>query len=153
MAVLPKTYEYKIYRDGTYLGSLPNVISDFKYSQQINTAGAQLEVELQIDPDTTDETIEAIQAETGDTITDESGIDLLIERQPDIFGNSASNILLREENDIIVWMFNDNYPNGKQVFQGYITTWKANFGTSNTIHIVVINYGTELDNYIITEGN
>lgn len=50
---IPTTYLYKVYdTSGTYIGLLDNVVSDFKYNQTINTAGTQIEIEIeQNEPD------------------------------------------------------------------------------------------------------
>lgn len=44
---LPRTYEYKVFdKDDNFIGIWPDVISDFGYSQDINTAGAAIQVQL-----------------------------------------------------------------------------------------------------------
>lgn len=146
---LDKKYVYKISRDGSFLGVLPNVTSQFGYSLDINSAGATLVVDIGDTIDTSRNANATIQTEGLDDITDESGTALTTERQPDIVGNSNSNALIRNNNDIEVIEYSPLYPNGRTVFAGYISKWRAKFGSSDGIRLTCLNYGSELDNYLI----
>lgn len=151
MDTLQKKYVYKIYRDGTYLGELPNVISEFGYTQQLFTAGTELSIECGINVDTSSEQPEAILDENGSPILDEAGEILYEERASDVFGDESSLALIRNENDVEAYCYDQANPNGVKVFAGYISTWEADFGGSDNVYIKVLSYGAELDNYIITE--
>lgn len=148
-ADLPKVYYYKISRGGSYLGLLPNVDSEFGYSQDINTPAAQMTIEVSDTPDVQTLPPEYINTEGLSRITTESGDRLTTERAPDIVGNLNSRALIRNNNDVEVYEFSPNYPNGKLVFSGFMSKWKAKFGTSDTIEITVLSHGAELDNYLI----
>lgn len=152
MAVERK-YLYKVSRDGEFLGVLNNVTSEFGYTNEINTAGSSTRITVQSTADVASQSIEAIQTEAGIDITDESSNLLLIERQPDIVGNTNSNALIRNDNDVEVIEFSPENPNGQTVFTGRISKWGSSFGVDNEeIKIDVLGYGSELDNYIIQAG-
>lgn len=146
--VLEKTYQYKIYRDGVYLGNLPNVVSPFSYSQRINTAGAQLTVEINRSADQSDLPLEAIMDEDGNAILDEDGNAILEERRPEIFGDSEPNAMIRNENEIKVYEYSDENPNGLLVFDGWITTIDGEYGGKDNIVITCLSKGADLSEYV-----
>ena len=146
---LDKRYVYKVSRNGVYLGVLPNVKSQFGYTQNINTPAAQLEILVGTTPDTSHQSVDAIETEAGAPLQTEASETIYIERQPDVVGDGNSLALIRNDNDITVYEFSANNPNGKLVFSGYVSKWKAQFGGSNEVSMTVLSYGTELDNYII----
>lgn len=151
MPALQTRYDYKIYRDGVYLGMLPNVTSDFGYSQSINTAATSLSITVGLSADTSHLAVEAIQTETPADLQAESSEVITTERYPDVVGNN-SNTLIRNNNDIKVYEISADNPNGLLVFSGYISRWNARFGSEDDIVLTCLNYGTELDNYLI-QGN
>lgn len=144
-----KKYLYKIFRNNSFLGVLQNVKSQFSISQQINTAGTQLIIEVSETIDRQFEPTEPILTEDGEPITDEFGEPLLTERKPDIVGNSSEDILIRNNNDIEVYEISTDYPNGKLVFAGWISKWKAIISDNDSIQITCLSNGSELDNYLI----
>src|SRR3990167_7803707 len=112
---IPKTYLYKVSRNGNYLGILPNVVSDFEYIQNINTAGVEVTIKIGNSPD---------DPMTGDT---------------PIIGDSES--LVQNGNDIEIIESSNYSPNGKTVFTGYISTYRSIFGGSDDVEILAISYG------------
>lgn len=144
-----KKYIYQISRSGVFLGVLQNVISEFTFSQDINTAGTALNIVVGDTPDRQFEAPEPILTEDGLPITDELGQTLLTERQPDIVGNVNSKALIRNNNTIAVYEISPDYPNGKLVFSGWISRWKASFGGNDNIEINCLSNGSDLDNYLI----
>lgn len=148
MATVPTRHYYKIYRNGAFLGLLPNVTSDFGYSQSLNTAAASLTITVGTTADVSSQAVEAIQTESGADLQTESGETLTTERAKDVIGN-VDGTLIRNNNDIRVYEVSASNPNGKLVFSGYISRWAARFGQDDDIEITCLNYGTELDNYII----
>lgn len=146
----PKTYVYQSYQHNDFMGVIQNVVNDFSYSHMINTAYCQLDIEVGATPDTADQTVEAILTEEGIAITDESSNNILIERQPDLVGGENENAVIANNNDIRVWEYSQNYPAGLLVFSGYISKWKAKFGTDgDSVFATVLSYGAELNNYLI----
>lgn len=148
MSRIQKTYQYKIYRSGVYLGLLPNVKSDFQITQNINNGSVELQIEVGANVDTADQSNEAILDELGNPITNEVDENLLIERQPDIIGSSNELSLIREFNNVLVYEFSDYYPNGRLCFTGYMESWEAEFGGDDTVTIICRSDGDDVDNYI-----
>lgn len=151
MSTIQKSYIYEVYRNGTYLGNLPNVTSDFSYPQDINTAGSQLMITCGISADTSRLSNTILTAEDTTILTSESGLYLTTERYGDVVGNSADNILIRDGNRIIVYEYSSYHVNGQMVFQGEINSWEADFGNTDEeeIQILVNSDGQELTNYLI----
>jgi hypothetical protein len=145
---LDTTYLYKIFKDGAYLGLLPNVLSDFSYSQQINTAGTTITVEVAQTLDTSSEPPEAIQTEAGDNIVTENEQIVTTERATQVMGDKDSGLIIANGNDLEVWEFSDYFPNGHLVFTGYQSRFKAVVGQNDNISLTFISYGKDLDDYI-----
>lgn len=162
MAVaVDKDYVYKISRmvnNGTsitevQLGNLPNVTSEFNYSQTLATAGAQLQITVGVTADTANLPVEDILDELGNPITTEEGATLTTERVADIVGDTNSNNLVRNDNLVEVVEYSKYNPNGKTVFVGYIAKWKVAFGNDDNVVITVISLGQDLSNYIVEAGD
>lgn len=151
-ATIQKRYEYKISRNGTFLGLLQDVQSDFSYNQLIGTTFAQLDIVVSASADTASQPVSPILDETGAIITDEVGEAILEERPPDLVGDAADNILIRNDNDVVVYEFSPSYPNGLLVFQGYIAKWKALFGGDDNVMATVISHGQDLAHYLTPGG-
>jgi hypothetical protein len=152
---LQKKYVYKVYHQGVYIGMLPNVISEFEYTQLINTTGAQITISVGMSADTASQAPAHILTESGDYMTDESGNRLVTERVMDLVGNSDSSILINNGNEIYVYEYSDLYPNGKKIFSGQINRWEAGFGDNGDekVDVYVISDGADLDNYIYGTNN
>jgi hypothetical protein len=151
-ATIQKRYEYKVSRNGTFLGILQNVKSDFGYNQQINSAGAQLNIAVAKSPDSASTAVSAILDETGAEVLDQVGGTVLEERAPELIGDGADNILIRNDNDIEVWEFSSRNVNGKKVFVGYISAWEAVYGADEDILVTVLSHGQDLSHYLTPGG-
>lgn len=125
---IPKTYLYKVSKMGTYLGLLPNVKSQFGYTQNLNTGAAQLSITIGQSPDATHDNQSVIP----------------------LIGNTNS--MVQNSNTIQVIETSSDYPTGKTVFMGFIDTWTANFGGSDDIQVIALSDGADLDNYLVTTG-
>lgn len=118
---IPKTYRYEVYRNGAKLGDIKDVISEFEYTQTINSAGAELNITVGQNVDT-------------------PGLDTV--------GSANDNIMIRNGNDVRVFEYSKYYPNGKQVFTGQINRWSADY-FKDTVEITVLSNGFDLDNYVV----
>lgn len=149
MATLQKQYLYKITRAGSFLGVLQVPVNQFGYSQNINTPGTSMDVSVGINAFTAGNSVDYLMTEDGDFMMTEDGDFLVTERTPDVVGNSNSKALIRKYNDVEVYEFSPNNPNGKIVFKGYISRWKASFGGGDIVNFTILSYGAELNNYLI----
>ena len=163
-AMVPKRYLYKIFNGGQYLGSLPNVTSEFSVSQDINTAGSQVTIQCAISPDTSLLATDILTDESGNVITDESSNVLTDEGQVPIVapGTYSAGALIKNGNQIEIWEFGYYHPNGIILFLGEIQRWEASYGgagggsggasTSDTgadaITILAYSDGQDMDQYI-----
>lgn len=105
------------YNTTTYLATWKDVVSEFKYDYEINSAGSQLTVVLARGAESTGE-----------------GTDLEFDLQ------------------LQVMQIDDEHPTGIQVFLGKIVNYLVDEVT-NKVDVVVIGYGQELDNFMLTAGD
>lgn len=148
MGVLTKEYVYKVHDDATYKGTFRDVQSEFSYYQAINTAGVQLEVILgNAFPDTgADVAADFMVDESSNNFVDETG-NLLITESTYTF----QNIPIALGNRLTVDMIDDNNPDGITVFDGIITSWKADY-RDNSVTLKALSYGVFLDESVIKSG-
>lgn len=165
---VPKRYDYKVFdSNNVYLGNLPNVTSQFGFSQDINTAGAQITVECAVSPDTSLLPTNVLTDESGNILTDESSVTLTDEGTPPIMspGSFTTGAIIKNGNLVQVWEYGFYNPNGKCLFRGEIERWEASFGagggsggaamgdtSSDTITLLIYSDGQDLDNYLV-RGN
>lgn len=154
---VPKRYLYKVLTNtGAYIGNLPNVISEFGFTQDINTAGSQITIECAVSPDTSRLPSEALTDEAGNILTDENSSGLQSETTAPIVapGNFNTNALIKNGNALKVFEYSYYYPNGKCMFLGQMERWEADFGGdgNDTIKILAYSDGQDLDNYLV-RGN
>jgi len=152
MPTIPKTYEYRVYNNGTYLGLLPNVTSEFNYTQSINTTGSQLLIVVGDSADTASGSVDYITDESGNILTTEGGEPLTTERPEDLVGDSTDVTLIRNNNTVKVYEMSDFHPNGVLVFSGFISKWRTLFGGSDNVQITVLSEGQDLNQWIIPGG-
>lgn len=146
--ILERKHVYKIYRDSTYLGTLPYVISEFNYSQDINTGSAETTIEVVQGLDTAHEDVVDIETEAGETLTTELGEVITTERSFEDIGNKDSGRLIASGNDVEIFEYSDDDPNGVLVFSGYISGWSNKVGEEDRTTITVISHGKDLDDYV-----
>lgn len=144
---LVKSYIYQIYSySGVFLGTLNNVKSEFAYNQNINSAGAQLEITLQSSFDD----VGASQSSTywidnsGNKTIDEVGNRIVFS-----LDYTFANIPIDLGNRVKVFASYDGNKAGKQVFDGQISKWHTEYG-NQTITLTVLSWGFQLDNFLLT---
>lgn len=145
---LVKQYIYQAYGGSghTFLKTLQNVKSEFSYSQNMNSAGAQLEIVLgnSFDDVGAVQTDEFWVDESGNKTIDGLGNHIVWDAQFDF-----NNVPIDLGNRIKVYASYDGQALGAQVFDGFISKWQTNY-TDNTITLTVLSWGAQLDNYLIT---
>lgn len=151
-ADVPIRQIYKVYsNDGSYLGLLPKVTSEFGFAQDINSAGSSINIECAVSIDTSRLETDYLLTEDGDYLTDEDGNRLVTEGQVPIVseGSDDETSLIKNGNRVAVWESSYWYPNGKLMFTGQINRISAGIGSSsNKIKILVRSDGYDFDNYI-----
>ncbi len=152
MAVV-RRHEYKIFSDGIYVGLLPNVTSEFDYTQEMNTAATQTTIEVGQTLDTASEAVEYLETESGEVIYTENEIAITTEGAIPIIGDKDSGLLIANNNDVEVWEYSDDDINGVLVFSGYISKWRASVGKGENITLTVVSYGKDMDDYIVGDNS
>lgn len=150
--LLDTRHEYWVYRDGRYLGNMPNIKSPFEYDQDLNTAGTQIQIEIATSIDTAFKDVEPLQTELGDTITTENEQVLTTESATPIIGGKDSGLILANGNDIFVYEFSDYHPNGVLVFSGYQSKMRTIINEEDSVLVTAISYGKDLNDYIYGNG-
>lgn len=151
---VPKRYLYKVYDNANnYLGNLPTPVSDFAYGQDINTGGAQLNIEVPVSIDTANLPNDVYVDAAGNPYTDEAAaLNYTTEGQIPIMatGNSGTQVLIKNGNRVVVWEYSFYWPNGIAMFSGQMNRISAGFGgnAGDTIKIMVLSDGMDLDNLI-----
>lgn len=146
MADIQTTYKYRVYSSDEYLGLLENVVSEFNYSQPINTVAAQLSIRVGVS--FTEVAAEVVKDnlvdESGNQIVDENGNEIVL-----FVDYEFSGVPLGLGNRVIVTEFSSDYPNGVTVFDGFIYDWSANY-SDNVIDITVMSHGVRMDHYLVS---
>jgi hypothetical protein len=152
-ADVPKRYEAKVYNNGQYLGNVPTPVLDFSYSHEINTAGAQITIQVPFSIDTAYLPSQgALTDESGATLTDETGSPLYSDGAVNLVSLGTGSALIKSGNQVIVWEYGYYYPNGHIVFRGTIERWEASFGGDSqdeSINILCYSDGSDLDNFML----
>lgn len=141
-------HRYFVSRNGTYLGTLPNVVSKFEYKQEINQGATRITIEVGKTLDTSDEPVVPLETEDGLTITTEDLQTITTDRAPEIIGTKDSGMLIANGNDIDVYEYSERYPNGKLVFAGYQSKMRGRLGGEESIYLTVLNKSKDLNEYI-----
>jgi len=130
-------YTYKQFNSTGYIGVL-KPLNDFSITEEINTAGSQLIIELGTSFEQSNSIItsDVLVTETPENIVDELGGDILISSSIEL--DNIPNLNDRIE----VW------DETKRIFNGLVSKWEANY-TDDKVIVTVLSYGVQLDNYLV----
>lgn len=152
-APVPKRYAYKVFDNaGQYLGNIPKVLTPFGFSEDIETAGATMLIEIGMNADITREPSRYLTTELGERITTEDGNHIMVDGgiMPITVGTDLdNNSLLKNGNRVVIVEYSYYYPNGKPMYSGQINKVGAKYGGTGagTIKVLLWNDAYELDNY------
>jgi hypothetical protein len=152
---MQKRHIYKVYNSaGTFLGRLPRPTSDFAFSQDINSGGSQITVQVPVSADTSAlPSNDAILDETGANIFDENSNDILNDGGNTILGvGNGPDELIKNGNEVIVVEYGYYHPNGIVMFRGVIKHWEATFGgdgQDDSITLLIYSDGQDLQSHLI----
>lgn len=148
---------YKVYnQDGNYIGNLPRPTNPLKITQDINSLGSQINLNIPVSPDTSALPADIYTTEdASENYTDESAAtNYTTEGQLPIVSAALQGIdtLIKNGNTVQAWIYNYWYPNGKCMFIGKIRRWEANFGgdgaSGDSINVLLYSNSYDLDNYV-----
>ena len=171
-----KEYSYKIYDSGgEFIGEWKDVTSELEYSQELNSPGSAIEVELARNSDTLFRTFDNRVTVAGDTRTTVAGdtrvastktansigagTDVELGHKVEVYVFYGSQAIRQTvEHNTRVTVSGDvrvsdiGAPNGRRKFIGYISRYKLNYGESESVRVTLFSYGAELDNYILNDA-
>lgn len=138
-----KLYLYKHYQTGIFQGIL-NVVSEYAISQEINTAGAQVEIELPIAFQ------DAGVSFSTDLLIDEGDNLIVTQDNEAIILNTtiASGAIPSLGDRIDIYEYSDEDTVGERVFTGLVSKWNSNY-SDNSTKLSLLSYGVYLDNYMV----
>lgn len=172
-----KTFSYKVYDDmDNFLGEWTDVISELGFSQEINTAGSAVEVELARNSDSISVDIESLLDESSSEIDDNNSLPIqttVISRNQvgpgsnvnhnyrvDIFAyygrtdpilDSDSNPILDSDDQPIIGT--TGAPNGVRRFTGFISDIATRYGDTETTKVTLMSFGFDLDQYVVEDSS
>lgn len=172
-----KQYIYKVYtKSGDYLGDWADVVSELGYTQEINSAGSAIEVELARNSDSIQtERYQWINESGDDLVTSEGdnivfrqdsinnigeGSDVDLNLNVDVYVfygsidywvNENGDYIVNENGDRIV--FATGAPKGRRIFSGYISRYQSRYGSEENTVVSIFSHGAELENYLVHDGD
>lgn len=171
-----KNFVYKVYdNENNFLGQWNDVVSDFSYSQEINSAGSAIDVILARNSDIKDPILgELLDSDDENVLTDEDLPIIVTERVAEGVG-PGSNVQLNL--NVVIYIYYGSYgelgtedseplateddivlsaqfgsPNGRVFFRGYISKFVSRYGEEENTLVTLTSYGSELDNYLVEVG-
>lgn len=151
---ITKTYMYKIYdKNFSYLGVWNDVVSEFGYSQEINSAGSAITVTLARNSDSLTASYDSIADDSLAPITTDDGGEIAAE----IFTLNAigPGTTVDLNLNVKVYEFSSISQDiaGDLVFTGYISKYVSQYGSQEQTAVSIFSYGADLDNWVLTSGN
>jgi len=176
-ALEEKTILYKVYdEDGTYIEVWKDVITEPTFSQEINSTGSTMVLELARNSDSLGVDTGPLQTEAGTTITTEDGFPILasVDSRNQVGPGSSVNHnnrvdvyvfygsvepLLTEAGEEILTEDGETIlatvgaPNGLRIFTGFISDFSTRYGDTESTIVELSSYGWDLDQYPITNDD
>lgn len=150
---ITKTYQYKIYDDsGAFLGTWNDVVSEFGYSQEINSAGSAISVTLARNSDTATAAYDVLADDTGASIITDDSNELAAETKTLNAIGPGTTVDLNLNVKIYEFSSDTTAVAGDLVFTGYISMYTSQYGTTENTVVSIFSYGADLDNYLLLEG-
>ncbi len=172
-----KTYIYKVYDESdAFLGRWDDVVSDFEYSEEMNTAGSTISVELARNSDSTATEVSTLldhnnspildsdnrsiltrsvsrnQVGPGSTINHNYRVDISVYygRTEPLLDSNDQPILDSNNQEILTTV---GSPNGSRRFTGFISDISSRYGSSETTVVTLMSFGFDLDQYVVKSGS
>lgn len=149
-----KTYQYKVYdTNWNFLGIWDDVVSNFGYSQEINNAGAAINVTLARNSDTGTAAYDVLANDLGDPIIGDDGSTIAAETETLNAIGPGTNVDLNLNVKIYEFSSNTLDVAGDLVFTGYISMYTSQYGSTENTVVSIFSYGADLDNFLLMDGN
>lgn len=150
-----KLYEYKIYdpHTGDFLGRWNDVVSEFTYSQEINTGGSNIDVTLARNSDSVVRSFEALTTDDGTPITTDSDVEIAAEISTTNAIGPGTTVDLNLDVKVYVFPEDGSDVDGELIFTGYISKYTSNYGSKENTIVSVFSYGADMDNYVLEDDD
>jgi len=152
---ITKTYMYKVYdKNWNYLGIWDDVISEFGYSQEINSAGSQITVTLARNADTLVQAYDFLSDDTGAALLTDDGNTLAAETKTVNAIGSGTTVDL--DLNVKIYEFSSSPTqsiDGDLVFTGYVSMYTSRYGQNENTDVSLFSYGADLDNWVLKDAN
>lgn len=147
-----KTYLYKVYdHDGSFLGQWNDVVSDFGYSQQINSAGSSIDVTLARNSDSLSVSYDSISDDSFDPIETDDDNEIAAETTTQNSIGPGTNVDLNLDVKIYEFTKDDIDLSGTLVFSGYISQYISQYGSQEQTKVSLFSYGADMDNWVLED--
>lgn len=171
-----KTYLYKVYDpDGNYIETWQDVIDEPEFTEEINSLGSSMTIELARNSDSVGQIVSPLQTEDGQNITAEDGAVLYATTESRNQVGSGSSVdynnrvdiyvfygytepLMTESGEIIYTESGEplivamGAPNGRRIFTGFISGLNSRYGDTETTVVQLSSYGWDLGQFPIMSG-
>lgn len=171
-----KDYTYRVSdASGNYIGIWRDVVSEFQWSQPLNTPGTTTTVRLARSASNTVIQPDSLIVNTGDALTDSTGdpyytlvtssntvgagSDCEMNYHVDVyvtygfFDEFVSQTGEQYVNDAgIDYILADGSPLGRRIFSGVIMDYEATWGDSDYVDVTVASFGFELSQELVRSG-
>lgn len=174
-ALPQKDYEYRVFdADNNFIGIWENVTSEFSYSQSVNEAPTELNVDIARSPDNRVVRLDPLRDESNEIITDENGDSILVQTEtanavgPDsdidlnynvdvyaFYGgyepleDENGSTILDENSDPILAQF--GFPNGKRVYSGYLVDYELTYGNRTGVRAIIVPHSAEMSHFVFMD--
>lgn len=176
-AIDQKSFLWKVYDpEGLYLGTRNDVITLPTWTEEVNSTGSSVELEIGVNSDSLAQSTMNLLDESGNAIQDENGFniqttvetknqigpDTLIDynNRMDLYVYYGSTGAILDEDGLPILDENDEEiigvqgaPNGVRRFSGFISQINSKYGGSDTTDITLLSYGFDLDHYLLMSGS
>lgn len=150
-----KTYIYKIYdpATGDILGQWNDVVSDFGYSIEINSAGAAIDVTLARNSDSLSANYDVLADDTSDPFETDDGNQIAAETATTNAIGPGTTVDLNLDVKVYEFSGSDADLTGNLVFSGYISKYTTQYGSTEQTIVSIFSYGAELDNWVLEDDD
>lgn len=176
-AIERKTYMWKVYdEDNNYVGVLDDVITEPTWTEEINSDGSSMEIELARNSDSLVVGTEPLKDSDDLDILDSNNFQILTTTQSRNKVGPGSNIAHNYRVDLFVFygevspildsdsapILDNNgetidgtvgAPNGVRRFTGFISQINIRYGDTETTLVQLTSYGYDLDQYLVKSGS
>ena len=151
---ITKTYLYKIYdKNWNFIGVWNDVVSDFSYSQEINSAGSAISVTLARNSDSVQANYDVLADDSSSPIVTDDNTEITAELSTTSALGPGTTVDLNLNVKIYEFSSGTEAVEGDLVFTGYISMYTSQYGSTENTVVSIFSYGADLDNYILMDGN